>query len=227
MEGAPTLRQSTSAQSLLTDSVGSQNSMLSHSMSKSDIFAMRRRLEAQWRMNRTRQIHELRRTFIHFCVNEGLGTATTAPTEQYDRYQADAGIKLLLPKKEVRPSRNALSARGCSRSARTCTHKRLTALVPCDARALGCTGAHARANSARIEAIHRLATSLAQLDYSTPTRAKAVARSTQCGVALKQAPRGRSLNLSTAATQESGEARKLRIRRILPLYAGKTPPSTY
>jgi len=30
-----------------------------------------------------------------------------------------------------------------------------------------------------IEAIHRLATSLAQLDYSTPTRAKAVARSTQ------------------------------------------------
>ena len=104
MEGAaPTLRQSTSAQSLLTDSVGSQNSMLSHSMSKSDIFAMRRRLEAQWRMNRTRQIHELRRTFIHFCVNEGLGTATTAPTEQYDRYQADAGIKLLLPKKEARP----------------------------------------------------------------------------------------------------------------------------
>ena len=116
MEGAaPTLRQSTSAQSLLTDSVGSQNSMLSHSMSKSDIFAMRRRLEAQWRMNRTRQIHELRRTFIHFCVNEGLGTATTAPTEQYDRYQADAGIKLLLPKKEVRPSRNAPFARGCSR----------------------------------------------------------------------------------------------------------------
>ena len=98
---APTLRQSTSAQSLLTDSVGSQNSMLSHSMSKSDIFAMRRRLEAQWRMNRTRQIHELRRTFIHFCVNEGLGTATTAPTEQYDRYQADAGCKLLLPKKEA------------------------------------------------------------------------------------------------------------------------------
>ena len=134
MEGAaPTLRQSTSAQSLLTDSVGSQNLMLSHSMSKSDIFAMRRRLEAQWRMNRTRQIHELRRTFIHFCVNEGLGTATTAPTEQYDRYQADAGIKLLLPKKEVRPSRNAPFARGCSRSARTCTHKRLTALVPCDA----------------------------------------------------------------------------------------------
>ena len=83
-------------------------------MSKSDIFAMRRRLEAQWRMNRTRQIHELRRTFIHFCVNEGLGTETTAPTEQYDRYQADAGIKLLLPKKEVRPSRNAPFARAAA-----------------------------------------------------------------------------------------------------------------
>ena len=130
MEGAaPTLRQSTSAQSLLTDSVGSQNSMLSHSMSKSDIFAMRRRLEAQWRMNRTRQIHELRRTLIHFCVNEGLGTATTAPTEQYDRYQADAGIKLLLPKKEARP--HAMPRLPGAAAARM--HQRLTALLPRDA----------------------------------------------------------------------------------------------
>jgi|NorSeaMetagenome_1021524.scaffolds.fasta_scaffold169888_1 hypothetical protein len=98
------LRQSSSAQSLLTDSMGSQYSMasLSHSMSRSDIASMKKRLEAQWRMNRMRQIHDLRRTFIHFCITENLGTATTAPTEQYDRYQADAGIKLRLTKREVR-----------------------------------------------------------------------------------------------------------------------------
>ena len=113
--------------------MGSQNSMasLSHSMSKSDIRATKNRLEAQWRMNRTRQIHDLRRTFIHFCVTEGLGTATTAPTEQYDRYQADAGIKLRLSKREVR-HKHTRAGIGCSRSARSKAHQRLTTLASRD-----------------------------------------------------------------------------------------------
>ena len=107
-DGSRMLRHSSTTHSLLTESRGlnsmggSSMASLSHSMSKSDIRATKNRLEAQWRMNRMRQIHDLRRTFIHFCVTENMGTATTAPTEQYDRYQADAGIKLRLSKREVR-----------------------------------------------------------------------------------------------------------------------------
>ena len=64
--------------------------------SKSDLRATKTRLEAQWRVNRLRQVHNLRRTFVHFCT-----TATEARTEFYDRYQADAGIELRLSKQEV------------------------------------------------------------------------------------------------------------------------------
>ena len=99
------LTHSMTTHSLLTDSVGASSmASLSHTMSKTDIRPTKNRLEAQWRMNRVRQVYDLRRTFQHFCITQGLGTATEAPTEFYDRYQADAGVTLLLSKQEVRSS---------------------------------------------------------------------------------------------------------------------------
>lgn len=75
--------------------------MLTSSMSKSDLSSLKKRLGAQWKMNRLRLVHGLRHSFYHMCVTEGLGTATLCPIDMYDRVQADADCFLTMSKKEV------------------------------------------------------------------------------------------------------------------------------